>query len=513
MGILHPPGGAGPRTGAGTGNSAPEGPGRGGGSAICAVSPAKRAAGPGRHLGSRRVTSPPLPSVRPPGRGGGHMAAGTSALPGTGAGRRMRRAAAGREEGARAGPLPAGDGRGGGGCASGPGGSAVCVTCPGGSPAHGRSEPPCKSSGICRPGPSRRAAAGSGSGSPAAARAGLPARRPSPPRAPWPEQRRRRRRSSRVRPRCRRRRLPQRRRRLRRCSSPSPPARCLRGAASWRGADTGGSRCLHRRGPAMARPQEPPQEPPFRLRIHSRCGNTPLLPSSSGGSRPQLPAARLPPWAQRPLPPRPGKDRAPPGPGRGGGPLTSPFPLQGVCVGAGGGGRPCCFPSGVCARRCRRPLPHGHPAPPASRGQRGRRAHAPPRPARAAPGKSGGAGRSTWCRGWRSAGGRGDTAIAAGTPERGRTARARGAGVLTELLLRPVESACRRISWVGNRPTCDQTHHLVKYTVAIIAMSSLSLHTSSGGDSTTSPSSPFQCLLSLSVNKFPLMSKLSLPLA
>lgn len=230
IGILHPPGGAGPHTGVGTGNSAPEGPGRGGGSAICAVSPAKRAAGPGRHLGNRRVTSPPLPSVRPPGRGGaatwqrGH----TAALPGTGAGRRMRRAAAGREEGARAGPLPAGDGRGGGGCASGPGGSAARVTCPGGSPAHGRSAPPYKSSGICRPGPSRRAAAGSGSGSPAAGREGLPARRPSPPRAPWPEQRRRRRRSSRVQRRCRRQRLPQRRRRLRRCSSPSPPAPCLR---------------------------------------------------------------------------------------------------------------------------------------------------------------------------------------------------------------------------------------------------------------------------------------------
>lgn len=64
------PRGAGPHTGAGTGNSVPEGPGRGGGSAICAVSPAKQSAGPGRHLGSRRVTSPPLPSVRPPGRSG-----------------------------------------------------------------------------------------------------------------------------------------------------------------------------------------------------------------------------------------------------------------------------------------------------------------------------------------------------------------------------------------------------------------------------------------------------------
>ncbi|XP_059695168.1 protein VASP homolog [Haemorhous mexicanus] len=108
----------------------------------------------------------------------------------------------------------------------------------------------------------------------------------------------------------------------------------------------------------MARPQEAPQEPPFRLRIHPRCGNTPLFPSSSGGSRPQLPAARLPPRAQRPPPPSPGKDRAPPGPGRGGaGLLASPFPLQGVYVGAGGGGQRCRFPSGVCARHCRRPLP------------------------------------------------------------------------------------------------------------------------------------------------------------
>lgn len=127
------------------------------------------------------------------------------------------------------------------GCPSRPGGSSAHVTCPGGSPAPGRSAPPCKSSGICRPGPSRRAAAGSGSGSPTAAapgrRAGLPARQLSLLRAPWapPNRSRWKRRRSRPRPRCRRRRrLPQRRRRRtrrRRRSSPSPPApwwlRCL----------------------------------------------------------------------------------------------------------------------------------------------------------------------------------------------------------------------------------------------------------------------------------------------
>lgn len=394
MGILHPPSGAGPHTGAGTGNSAPEGPGRGGGSAICAVSPAKRAAGPGRHLGSRRVTSPPLPSVRPPGRGG-HMAAGTPALPGTGAGRRMRRAAAGREEGAGAGPLPAGGGRGGGGCASGPGGSAARLTCPGGSPAHGRSAPPCKSSGICRPGPCRRAAAGSGSGSQAAARAGLPARRPCLPRAPWPERRRRRRRSSRVRPRCRRQRLPQRRRRLRRCSSPSPPAPCLRR-----------HRLLARRGHRRL-PLPSPSGPghgeaagaaagaalqaahPPALREH------PALPLLQ--RRLQAPAARRSPSARGAAPAaaesREGPCTAGTGEKGGGGEgRAACFPLPATGRVCGGGGRRPAVPLPLRSLCSALPPPSPRtagPAPPPSRGQRGRRAHAPPRPPRVAPGKSG----------------------------------------------------------------------------------------------------------------------------
>lgn len=165
---------------------------------------------------------------------------------------------------------------------------------------------------------------------------------------------------------------------------PRPPPACG-GAASWRGADTGGSRCLHRRGPAMARPQEAPQEPPFRLRIHPRYGNTPLFPSSSGGSRPQLPAARLPPRAQRPPPPSPGKDRTPPGPGRRGG-RADCFPLPATGCVRGGGGRTPAVPLPL--RSLCSALPPPSPArpprprlPPASSAAAGRM-RCPARPAR-----------------------------------------------------------------------------------------------------------------------------------
>lgn len=416
-----------------------------------------------------------------------------------------------------------GDGRGDGGCACGPGGSAACVTCPGGSPAHGRSAPPCKSSGICRPGPSRRAAAGSGSGSPAAARAGLPARRPSPPRAPWLEQRRRRRRSSRVRPRCRRRRLPQRRRRLRRCSSPSPPAPCLRRR-----------RLLARRG--HRRLQLPSPSGPGHGEAAGGAAGAALQAAHPPALRehPALPLLqrRLQAPATRRSPSAPGaaptatESREGPctaGTGEGGRAARFPLPATG-CVCGGGGRRPWVpLPLRSLCSALPPPSPRtAAPAPPPSRGQRSRRAHALPRPPRAAPGKSGIGGREHLlclagaARGWSAARGPGHSPspTARDRPGGGRGARALEAGIGTELLPRPVESAYRRISWVGK----DLRHRLVQpmtapspyYTVAIIAMSSLSLHTSSNGNSTISPGSPFLCLLTLSFcEQTPLMSNLN----
>lgn len=239
-----------------------------GGSAICAVTAGGRqgqAAGWGQHTGGC-IAAPTHPEAA--------LSAAAAAWHGATSGKTAR-----------------------GRASTTPRGGEERVTCPGGRPAPGRSAPPCKSSGICRPGPSPRAAVGSGPGSPKAAaglRAGLPTRLLSPPRAPWPPQERSRRRGRRSRPlpRCRRRRLLPQRRRLRRSSPPRPPPG---GCAARRpGAHTGGSRCLHRRGPAMGRPLTPP--PPRGLRIHSGRGR-------AAETRPPLPSTVPPAQTQRRPPP------------------------------------------------------------------------------------------------------------------------------------------------------------------------------------------------------------------
>lgn len=389
----------------------------------------------------------------------------------------MRRAAAGREEGAGAGPLPAGGGRGGGGCTSGPARRALPArVAPQLTVAQRRRVNPPVSVGQGLPGeqqlvaapaaqrrrgqgsqPAGRALLGPHSRSGAAGGEGVAALGPGAGGGGS-------------------------RRGGGGCGAAHPPPRpppACGGAASWHGADTGGSRCLHRRGPAMARPQEAPQEPPFRLRIHPRCGNTPLFPSSSGGSRPQLPAARLPLRAQRPPPPSPGKDRAPLGLGSGGGLLASPFPLQGVCVWgwgaeAGGAASPPEFVIGAAAALS----PHGRPGP-ASLPRAARPPGAcavPPAPRGPREIRDGRAGAAP-AAGGRSAAGPehrarpgGQPPTPAVTPERGRAARAREAGIRTELLLRPVGSAHHRIRWVGKylrhrraqpmtEPSPCQLHH------------------------------------------------------